>query len=201
MCLPPITVVNSPTKRHCSRPRGRDLPYREPLLEPLSPEAYSLPPQPPPIGVVTAMPSRGPRCGVPMEWIDGYHACQERVQARKEEKPKKEVVYIMDAKKEDSHHCPCSSKKRCACEHRRRRRSSVSSSSSRSYREVKRKIRHLWDTLDQDRCRGNTEKVAGREEQRRAESEMQRDRKETRELEKRVRREVDTVDTRWKTWR
>ncbi|KAL8827474.1 MAG: hypothetical protein Q9191_003168 [Dirinaria sp. TL-2023a] len=194
MCLPPITVVNSPTKKHCSRPRVCDSIYRVPFLEPLSPESYGRPAELPPIGVITAVPSSGPRCPPPTQWIEGHRPCQERAQAPKEEKPKTEVVYIKEAKKKDSDQCPCSSKNRCTCGNRRRRCSSVSSSSSRSYKEVKRKVRDLWDMLDQDRCR------ARREERHRAELEMQRDRRDMRELEKRVRREVDTVDTRWRSW-
>lgn len=169
MCLPPITIVNSPSRRYCSRPRACRPPYREPLLQPLSPEAYGFPAQMPPTGVVTAMPLRARCYPVPMGWIDDHHACEERVQAQKEEKREKEVVYIKEAKKEDADHCPCSSKKKCACDHRRRRRSSASSSSSRSYKEVTRKICDLWNTLDQQRCRGNIEKEAQREEQRRGE--------------------------------
>lgn len=193
MCLPPITVVNSPSKRHFSRPRSYDPPPREPLLQPLSPEAYGAPAPMPPTGVVTALPS-APRCPVPVdrrECMESHHPCHERARAYKEEKPQKKVVYVKEAINEDRSACSCSSKKRCACDHRRRRRSSTSSSSSRSLREVKRRIRHLWERVDLDRYREDIERSARREDLHRTELDLQRDRRGVQELERRVQREVD----------
>lgn len=157
MCLPYIEIIDSrPKKVHSKRTA---LPFKKDLLVPLSPESHGFPPQQPPVGIITAIPSYQTRCSIPGN-------CK--------------------TSREEVSNSSCSVK--CTGGHRRRRSSSASSSSScRSLRDVRRKIRSLWERQEQDRYKMNAEKA----QRRRMEMEMERDRKDVGELERMMRKEVD----------
>ena len=182
----------------------RGPPAQEAFHRPLSRDAYGPFPEKPPGGVVTAMPSKTPRCPIPAEYrqfADAYLAGQEKEKARaqqpevpnkadppkKKEVPKEEVPKKEDGpKKEEGPKKEVIIIEKNEKPYRRRRRSSASSGSTRSFREWKMALKQMWRRQEIDsqvRCGKETERKREKEETEEFREQFERERNRCRNRE------------------